>query len=329
MTEQAPAYHVESVLLPLRIGTRSSTLALAQTGMMADRLAEIAGRDVELVRITSHGDTSKASLSSLGGTGVFVSALRDALLADECDVIVHSLKDLPTEEVDGIVIAAIPTREDSRDALCARDGMTLQTLPLGASVGTGSPRRRAQLLAARPDLSVLDIRGNVDTRLNKVITGELDAVVLATAGLVRIGRPEAITQHLELDAWPCAPGQGALALETRSDEASHGITALVGQIDDIGARVTACAERAVLAGLEAGCAAPVGVTASISTAFDADTMAATHSLRIAATVLSLDGQRQITKTWSGASDHGQEGAALLVTELLAAGAAALAPLGSP
>ena len=316
------------MLPPLRIGTRSSTLALAQTGMMAERLTEIAGRDVELVRITSHGDTSKASLSSLGGTGVFVSALRDALLADECDVIVHSLKDLPTGEVEGIVMAAIPTREDSRDALCARDGLTLETLPDGATVGTGSPRRRAQLLAARPDLNVLDIRGNVDTRLGKVTMGELDAVILATAGLVRIGRPEAITQHLELDGWPCAPGQGALALETRSDEASHGITAIVSQIDDIGARVTALAERAVLAGLEAGCAAPVGVTASISTTFDADTLAATHSLRIAATVLSLDGQQQITKNWNGPSDHGQDGAALLVAELLSAGAADLAPLGS-
>ncbi|MBK5238524.1 MAG: hydroxymethylbilane synthase, partial [Actinomycetales bacterium] len=216
----------------------------------------------------------------------------------------------------------------SRDALCARDGLTLETLPDGATVGTGSPRRRAQLLAARPDLNVLDIRGNVDTRLGKVTMGELDAVILATAGLVRIGRPEAITQYLELDGWPCAPGQGALALETRSDEASHGVTAIVSQIDDIGARVTALAERAVLAGLEAGCAAPVGVTASISTTFDADTLAATHSLRIAATVLSLDGQQQITKNWNGPSDHGQAGAALLVAELLSAGAADLAPLGS-
>jgi hydroxymethylbilane synthase len=295
--------------------------------MMAERLAEIAQRDVELVRITSHGDTSKASLASLGGTGVFVSALRDALLADECDVIVHSLKDLPTGDVDGIVIAAIPSREDSRDALCARDGLTLETLPVGASVGTGSPRRRAQLLAARSDLVVVDIRGNVDTRLGKVTTGELDAVVLAAAGLIRIGRSAAITQFLELDAWPCAPGQGALALETRSNETSRSVTSLVAAIDDVGARVTALAERAVLAGLEAGCAAPVGVTASITTSFDADTMVATHALRIAATVLSLDGQQQVTKTWRGASDHGEQGAAQLVAELLAAGAADLAPLG--
>lgn len=294
---------------------------------MADRLAAIAGRDVELVRITSHGDVSQESLSSLGGTGVFVSALRDALLADECDVIVHSLKDLPTGEVEGIMMVAIPTREDSRDALCARDGLTLETLPLGASVGTGSPRRRAQLLAARPDLEVHDIRGNVDTRLGKVTKGELDAVILATAGLNRIGRSEVITQHLELNTWPCAPGQGALALETRSDEASQSIVAIVGQIDDIGARVTALAERAVLAGLEAGCAAPVGVTASIFTTFDADTLAAAHSLRIEATVLSLDGQQQVTKTWSGPSDHGQQGAELLVTELLEAGVAQFSPLG--
>jgi hydroxymethylbilane synthase len=312
---------------PLRIGTRSSTLALAQTGMMAKLLKEMGKREVVLVPITSHGDTSQASLASLGGTGVFVSALRDALLAGECDVIVHSLKDLPTGEVDGITIAAIPTREDSRDALCARDGLTLATLPLGATVGTGSPRRRAQLLAARPDLVVRDIRGNVDTRLGKVTSGELDAVVLAAAGLIRIGRPDVITEHLELDGWPCAPGQGALALETRSDSSSRAVTALVRQIDDVGARVTALAERAVLAGLEAGCAAPVGVTARISTAFDADTLVATHSLRINATVLSLDGQQQISRTWIGASDHGQQGADLLVAELIQAGAADLAPLG--
>lgn len=328
MTDSAADHPVASVLPALRIGTRGSTLALAQTGMMAERLAQIAGRDVELVRITSHGDTTKESLSSLGGAGVFVNALRDALLADECDVIVHSLKDLPTGDVDGIVIAAIPTREDSRDALCARDGLTLETLPVGATVGTGSPRRRAQLLAVRSDLNVLDIRGNVDTRLGKVTSGELDAVVLAAAGLNRIGRTEAITQLLDLSVWPCAPGQGALALETRSNEAAHSITALVAQIDDVGARVTALAERTVLAGLEAGCAAPVGVTASIATIFDADTMVATHSLRIAATVLSLDGSKQITKTWNGPSDHSQEGAAVLVRELLSAGAAALAPLGS-
>jgi hydroxymethylbilane synthase len=328
VTHRAAEHHGESALPALRIGTRASALALAQTGMMAERLAQIAGRDVELVRITSHGDTSKESLSSLGGAGVFVNALRDALLADECDVIVHSLKDLPTGDVDGIVIAAIPTREDSRDALCARDGLTLETLPVGATVGTGSPRRRAQLLAARSDLTVLDIRGNVDTRLGKVTSGELDAVVLAAAGLTRIGRLDAITQLLDLSVWPCAPGQGALALETRSDEALHGITGVVAQIDDVGARVTALAERAVLAGLEAGCAAPVGVTASISTTFDADTMVATHSLRIAATVLSLDGSQQMAKTWNGPSDQGLEGAAVLVRELLASGAAALAPLGS-
>ncbi len=316
------------MLPPLRIGTRSSTLALAQTGMMADRLAVIAERDVILVPITSHGDVSTASLASLGGTGVFVSALRDALLAGECDVIVHSLKDLPTGDVDGLLIAAIPTREDVRDALCARDGLTLATLPHGASVGTGSPRRRAQLLAARPDLEVVDIRGNVDTRLGKVTSGELDAVVLAAAGLSRIGRSEAITEYLELTTFPCAPGQGALALETRSDEASEGIASLVTQIDDVGARVTAFAERAVLAGLEAGCAAPVGVTAAIFTVFDADTLAATHSLRIAATVLSLDGQQHITKTWDGHSDHGLQGAAQLVAELLADGATDLAPLGA-
>ncbi|HEY5320760.1 MAG TPA: hydroxymethylbilane synthase, partial [Galbitalea sp.] len=199
-----------------RIGTRGSALALAQTRTVAAALTKT-GLTVELVTVTTAGDTSTASLASLGGTGVFASALRDALLDGRCDAIVHSLKDLPTQPHPGLVVAAIPKREDARDALCARDGLTLDTLPAGARVGTGSPRRRAQLLSRRGDLEVVDIRGNVDTRLGRVGV-DLDAVILAAAGLSRLGRLDAVTEFLDIDSWPTAPGQGAVAIEVRAGE---------------------------------------------------------------------------------------------------------------
>jgi hydroxymethylbilane synthase len=197
----------------IRVGTRGSALAVAQTTAIAERIAKAAGdAEIELVPVTTRGDTSRASLSEIGGEGVFATALRDSLLAGDCDLVVHSLKDLPTAEHEGLRLGAVPKRADARDALCARDGLTLETLPEGARVGTGSPRRIAQLRAARPDLEVLDLRGNVDTRLGKVADGELDAVVLAAAGLGRLGRLEAVTELLELAPWPTAPGQGALAI---------------------------------------------------------------------------------------------------------------------
>ena len=182
----------------VRIGTRGSALALAQTQTIANALTAKTGAVVEIITVTTHGDRSTESLSTIGGTGVFASALREALLAGECDVVVHSLKDLPTDPEPGLVIAAIPKRADARDALCARDGLTLETLPEGARVGTGSPRRVAQLLARRPDLEVVDIRGNIDTRLGRTVGGDLDAVVLAAAGLERIGRSEAVTEFPSL-----------------------------------------------------------------------------------------------------------------------------------
>ncbi|MGH7752535.1 MAG: hydroxymethylbilane synthase, partial [Gemmatimonadales bacterium] len=187
--------------MTVRIGTRASKLALTQTQQTADQLAAIGGFPVELVRITTEGDVKTGSLSQMGGTGVFVAALRDALLQDTCDVAVHSLKDLPTGAAPGLTIAATPKRVDVRDVLCARDGLKLADLPQGAKVGTGSPRRAAQLRAARPDLDVQDIRGNVDTRLGRVpglpgnaedAPGDLDAVVLAAAGLERISRLDTV-----------------------------------------------------------------------------------------------------------------------------------------
>jgi hydroxymethylbilane synthase len=242
----------------LRLGTRRSALALAQARLVASGLTSATGRDVELVEVTTAGDTSTASLVQLGGTGVFVSALRDALLTGRVDIAVHSLKDLPVGDATGIALAAVPDRADPRDVLVARDGLTLAALPSGAAVGTGSPRRRAQLLAARPDLDVVDVRGNVDTRLSYVAAGRLDAVVLAAAGLSRLGRLGEATELLSYDVMLPAPGQGALAVETRAGEQ---LTELVSVLDDAATRSAVLAERAVLAALEAGCSAPVGALA--------------------------------------------------------------------
>lgn len=252
---------------PVRVGTRASQLALTQTGQVADALTRLGAGPHELVRIRTDGDRLTGSLTSLGGTGVFVTALRDALLSDRCDVAVHSFKDLPTAAADGLAVAAVPVREDPRDALCARDGLTLLTLPEGATVGTGSPRRAAQLLAARPDLRVVDIRGNVDTRLARALgeAADLDAVVLARAGLARLGRLDAISDTLATDVMTPAPAQGALAVEVRSGEVGSGspLALALALLDDPASRLAAFAERALLARLEAGCAAPIGAYAHL------------------------------------------------------------------
>jgi hydroxymethylbilane synthase len=299
----------------MKVGTRGSALALAQAGTVVAAL-EKHGASVELVTITTEGDTSKASLASLGGTGVFASALRDALLDGRCDVVVHSLKDLPTASFPGLAIGAIPKREDARDVLCARDGLTLDSLPEGASVGTGSPRRRAQVLSRRPDLSVADIRGNVDTRLGKV-GGDLDAVILAAAGLARLGRLEAVTEYLDLDGWPTAPGQGALAIEVRAGEEKS-----VSALDHRSSRIVVEAEREVLALLEAGCAAPVGAHAFVEDGL----------LYLSARVYALDGTSRLTSSHalylSDVADPGSDLAARVARELLDGGAASLAPLGA-
>lgn len=246
----------------IRIGTRGSELAVTQTTGIARRIADATGAEVALVIITTKGDTSPAPLAQLGGTGVFVSALRDALLTGRCDLAVHSLKDLPTGQSTGIVLGAIPTRVDARDALCGRDGLSLAELPRGARVGTGSPRRAAQILRRRPDLEVCDLRGNVDSRLARVGI-DLDAVVLAAAGLIRIGREAAITEYFSLEDAPTAPGQGALAIEARSAGSGPEIARGLAALDDPEARACASAEREVLAELEAGCQAPVGAWARI------------------------------------------------------------------
>ncbi|ASO18119.1 hydroxymethylbilane synthase [Actinoalloteichus hoggarensis] len=244
----------------IRIGTRGSRLALAQTGWVADQLTA-AGADVELVPISTPGDRSMAPIAEIG-VGVFTSALRTALLADEIDVAVHSFKDLPTTPDPGLSVAAVPRREDPRDALVARDGLRLVELPPGSTVGTGSPRRATQLEALGLGLVVRPLRGNVDTRLRKVADGELDAIVVARAGLARLGLLDVITESLDPLQMLSAPAQGALAVECRVDDVD--IEHLIqSTLDDPASRAAVTAERALLAALEAGCSAPVGALAEV------------------------------------------------------------------
>ncbi|MGK3207739.1 hydroxymethylbilane synthase [Amycolatopsis sp. MEPSY49] len=249
------------------MGTRGSKLALTQTGTVADAL-RATGVEVEIVKVTTPGDKSMAPIATIG-VGVFTSALREALLRGEVDVIVHSYKDLPTAPEPGITLAAVPPREDPRDALIARDGLTLGELPPGSTVGTGAARRTAQLRALGLGLEIVPIRGNIDTRMRKVTDGELDAVVLARAGLARVGLVEAITETLDPIQMLPAPAQGALAVECRSADVDIE-QLLASTVDDEGTRVAVTAERALLAALEAGCSAPVGALAEIVEDLDAE-----------------------------------------------------------
>lgn len=246
----------------LRLGTRRSALAMAQSGGVAATMIATLGVDVELVEITSEGDRNPAAVTQIGGTGVFVTALREALVAGEVDLAVHSLKDIPTAPAAGIVLAAIPPRDDPRDALCHPAGLTLGELPSGARVGTGSPRRTAQLLALGLGLDVVPIRGNVDTRLKKAADGEVDAVVLARAGLARLDRLDAVSEVLDPIQVLPAPGQGALAVECRADDAE--LAGLLVALDDADSRARVDAERSLLAELEAGCTAPVGALCDVA-----------------------------------------------------------------
>jgi hydroxymethylbilane synthase len=251
----------------IRIGTRGSALALAQSGIVAARL-EAAGATTELITVMTPGDKSSAPIPEIG-IGVFTSALRDALADGMVDIAVHSYKDLPTAPDPRLSLAAVPPREDPRDALIARDNLTLGELPAGSRVGTGSPRRAAQIQALGLGLSIVPIRGNVDTRLRKVESGELDAVVLARAGLARLGRLEVITEVLDPIQVLPAPAQGALAVECRVDDmdTEHLLQSVV---DDAATRAAVGTERALLAALEAGCQAPVGALADVVEDFDAD-----------------------------------------------------------
>jgi hydroxymethylbilane synthase len=279
----------------LRLGTRRSALARVQSRSVADRLEkELVARgrpaEVELVDVTTRGDRTAASLAQIGGTGVFVSALRDALRAGTIDLAVHSLKDLPTAPAEGLVVAAVPERQDPRDVLVARDGLTLGELPAGARIGTGSPRRAAQLRALGLGHDVVDIRGNVETRLAMVTDGALDGVVLARAGLLRLGRLDEVTEVLDPLLMLPAPGQGALAVECRADDVV--VRDLLAALDDPAARDCVVAERALLARLEAGCLAPVGALADVAEGDDGD------ELMLRAVVVSADGAVSIRRSAS-------------------------------
>jgi len=302
----------------LRVGTRASALARTQTGHVVDALrAANPDVDVETVLISTEGDRNQtASLETIGGTGVFVSALRDALLAGEIDLAVHSLKDLPTASVEGITLVAVPPREDPRDALCARDGLTMLDLPAGSRVGTGSPRRVAQLNALDLGWELLPLRGNVDTRLARV-GDDLDAVILAAAGLNRLGRSDAITELIDPIQVLPAPAQGALALECRSDD--EAVLAWASALDDAATHAAITAERSLLAALEAGCTAPVGALAEVVEG-DSPDSAGGLEVFLRGSVTAIDGSDAVRLSASGPLDTAEEIGRRLAVELIDLGA---------
>ncbi|RBY82323.1 hydroxymethylbilane synthase [Blastococcus sp. TF02A-26] len=299
----------------LRLGTRASQLATTQSQHVADAITAATGVPVELVHISTEGDRSAAAIAQLGGTGVFVTAIRQALHEGTVDVAVHSYKDLPTAPEPGLALAAVPPREDPRDALVARDGLTLGELPAGARVGTGAPRRVAQLRALGLGLEIVPIRGNVDTRMARVVPGDLDAVVLARAGLTRLGRLDAVTETLDpLQVLP-APAQGALAVECRADDAAT--LAVLAALDDTVTRTCVLAERTVLAALEAGCSAPVAAYAELAEGEDG------AELFLRASVTALDGSDGVRGSVTGPAEDAVRLGRELAAELLDRGAAEL------
>ena len=301
--------------MTLKIGTRASTLAVTQSSQFAARLTELTGVETELVHISTEGDRDMSPLSLIGGQGIFVAALREAVADGTVDVAVHSLKDLPTAPDPRLVIAAIPVREDSRDAVVACDNLTLGELPHGSRVGTGASRREAQLNALGLGLDIVPIRGNVDTRINKVFTGELDAVIVARAGLARLGRVSDATEILDPLQMLPSPGQGALAGECRVDDVAT--IRLLQHLDDADTRAAVTAERSLLAALEAGCTAPVGALAEIADGDDGD------ELWLRALVGDISGSPIIRMSAMGSPADATAVGERLAAEMLAEGAASL------
>ncbi|WP_241386484.1 hydroxymethylbilane synthase [Rhodococcus sp. CH91] len=300
---------------PLRIGTRGSVLATTQAGTVRDALIA-AGRPAELVIITTKGDVTPGPVQRIG-VGVFTAELREALLAGEVDVAVHSYKDLPTFQDPRLVVAAVPEREDPRDALVARDGLVLGELPAGSKVGTSAPRRRAQLAALGLGLQIEPLRGNIDTRLGKVDSGELDAIVIARAGLSRIGRLDRVTEALEPVQMLPAPSQGALAVECRADDPE--MVELLAGLDHGPSRAAVIAERALLAELEAGCTAPVGAIADLVESLDDDGRVI-EELSVRGCAAALDGSDVLRASAVGAPDRAEELGRRVARELLELGA---------
>ncbi|MFF7938937.1 hydroxymethylbilane synthase [Nocardia gamkensis] len=305
----------EGTRTPWRIGTRGSLLALTQAGTVRDALIA-AGQPAELVVIKTAGDLSSDPVQQIG-VGVFTSALRDELAAGAIDIAVHSYKDLPTAQDPRFTIAAIPPREDPRDALVARDGLVLGELPAGAKVGTSAPRRAAQLRALGLGLDVVPLRGNLDTRLRKVSEGELDAVVVARAGLARIDRLDAVTEALEPVQMLSAPAQGALAVECRSDHTA--LVEILSGLDDAATRASVVAERSLLAELEAGCTAPIGALAEVVESLDDDGRIV-DELSLRACAAAVDGSDVLRASVVGAPADAEELGRALARELLDMGA---------
>ena len=250
-------------MVEVRVGTRASTLAVTQTRWVCARLREaVGGIDIVEHTIQTDGDRFTKPLSQSPTPGLFVSALRKSLLDGDVDVIVHSMKDVPSYPEPGITLACVPDREDVRDALISRDGHSLDSLPTGSLVGTSSPRRQVSILAARPDLRVESIRGNIETRIRKVVDGDYDATLLAVAGLKRAGLTQHITEILPTDTFLPAPRQGALAVECRSDDRE--VLAMLAVLDDERLRLATEAERAVVEGVGAGCSTAIGALATWS-----------------------------------------------------------------
>ncbi len=300
----------------LRVGTRASLLARTQTQLVIDAFSKLNPEvSVQTVPVSTVGDRSPAPLEQIGGTGVFVSALRDALLAGDIDVAVHSFKDLPTAPLAGIVLAAVPPRADARDGLCARDAMTLLELPRGARVGTGSPRRAAQLRALDLGLEIVPIRGNVDSRLAQVGTGpgQLDAVVLAVAGLDRLGRLAQVSELLDPIQVLPAPAQGALAIECR--ESDDDARTLLASLDDYPTRAAVAAERSLLAALEAGCTAPVGALAEVTEGDDG-----LLEVFLRGSVTAIDGSDAVRLSATGPLTTAEQVGQRLAAELIELGA---------
>ncbi|MFW0788637.1 hydroxymethylbilane synthase [Gordonia sp. CPCC 205333] len=302
----------------IRIGTRGSLLATTQAGTIAKALTD-AGHPAELVIIKTAGDVSAAPVAEIG-VGVFTTAIRVALRNDEVDVAVHSYKDLPTAPEPDLVIAAVPPRADARDALVSAGNKVLGELLPGATVGTSAPRRVAQLKALGLGLEIRPLRGNLDSRLGKVASGELDAVVIARAGLERIGRTDEVAEAFDPVVLLPAPAQGALAVECRGDDAQ--LVSILTTLDDPSTRAAIDAERAVLAALEAGCTAPIGALAEVVESLDDDGHVFTE-LSLRAVVAAEDGSDLIRASRVGPVDQPRQLGEALAAELLELGAGEL------
>jgi len=306
-------------LKPLRIGTRSSPLAVWQANHVRDRLIELRGIECELVRIRTSGDQFQTGSVTFTGTkGVFIKELEEALLGGKIDLAVHSMKDVPTEIPSGLDFRAITKREDPRDCLISRGGQPLRDLPAGARVGTSSLRRQAQLRHFRPDLRPADLRGNVDTRIKKLLSGEFDAVILALAGVRRLGAEDQVTEVLSTDVMLPAAGQGALGIETRRDDVEAGSP--VAALDDAATRACVTAERALLRELEGGCQLPLGAYARIPLAAGQSQEPDSAAIEIEAAVFAPNGRDFVRLDARGSLDAPAELGRRLGQALLEAGA---------